>query len=113
MDPSGPHSTAIPRPLDELRAFCKRWGLRQLAVFGSVLRADFRPDSDVDFLFATRPDATIGLLDLARMERELARIVGRDVDLVSRHAIERSPNWIRRRSILDSARVLVDAAGES
>ena len=110
MKPSSPPSTAIPLPLDELRAFCERWGLRQLAVFGSILRADFRPDSDVDFLFVARPDATIDLFDLARMERELAQIVGRDVDLVSRRAIERSPNWIRRKSILDSAMVLVDAA---
>ena len=110
MAPSSPPSTAIPLPLDQLRAFCERWGLGQLAVFGSILRDDFRPDSDVDFLFVLKPNAKVDLFALARMESELRQIVGRDVDLVSRHAIERSPNWIRRQNILDNAVVLVDAA---
>ena len=57
-----------------------------------------------------KPNAKIDLFALARMEAELKQIVGRDVDLVSRHAIERSPNWIRRQNILDNAVVLVDAA---
>ena len=97
-------------PQDELRAFCDRWGLRELSLFGSALRPDFGPDSDLDFLFTLRPDARIGLLDLARMEQELTAIVGRRVDLVSRRSVERSENWIRRRSILESALVVVDAA---
>ena len=108
-DPVSP-VTAIPLPLDELRAFCVEWGVGQLAAYGSVLREDFGPDSDVDFLFELKPGVEIGLIALAQVERQLAGIVGRDLDLVSRRSVERSPNWIRRKAILDSARILVDAA---
>jgi hypothetical protein len=102
--------TAIPLPIEALRGFCERWGVQRLEVFGSVLRDDFRPDSDVDFLFELKPGAAIGLVALARMERELGEMVGRDVDLVSRHAVERSPNWLRRHAILATARIVIDAA---
>ena len=92
-----------------IEAFCKKWKIRELALFGSALRDDFRPDSDVDFLVSFSPSAAWGLLDHAAMERELAEIVGRSVDLVSRKAVERSHNWIRRRAILESAQVLYAA----
>jgi len=105
-----PHEIRLALPLQELRPFCDRWGLKRLEVFGSVLREDFGPASDVDFLFELKPEVRIGLLELGRMESELATIVGRKVDLVSRRSIERSPNRIRREAILGSARVLVDAA---
>ena len=87
-------------------AFCRRWKVRELAVFGSALREDFRPDSDVDFLVSFEPDANWGLLEQATMYNELAVLLGRRVDLVSRRAIERSTNWIRRQAILDSAEVV-------
>ena len=100
-------------PLDskrnQIEAFCKKWGIRELALFGSALRDDFRPDSDVDFLVSFSPDVTWGLLDHAVMERELAEIVGRPVDLVSRKAVELSHNWIRRKAILESVQVLYAA----
>ena len=94
----------IHRP--ELVTFCKRWKIRELAAFGSVLRADFRADSDIDLLVTFDPDANWGLLEQATMESELAAILGRSVDLVSRRAIERSPNWIRRQAILESAETI-------
>jgi predicted nucleotidyltransferase len=87
----------------ELTAFCRRWRVRELAVFGSALREDFRPDSDVDLLVTFEDNANWGLLEQTTMEGELAALVGRKVDLVSRRAIERSSNWVRRRAILDSA----------
>ena len=83
--------------------FCKRWKIAELAVFGSALREDFGPDSDVDFLVTFQPDASWSLLDHAAMEEELAEILGRKVDLVTRRAVERSRNWLRRRAILESA----------
>ena len=83
--------------------FCRRWKIEELALFGSVLRADFRANSDVDVLVAFAPDAGWSLLDHVAMERELAGIVGREVDLVTRKAVEGSANWIRRRAILESA----------
>ncbi len=98
----------LPIPVDgsALSDFCRRWKIRELAVFGSVLREDFRPDSDVDFLATFAPDAPRGLVEEDRMRDELRTLVGRKIDLVSRRAVERSRNWIRRRSILESARTI-------
>ena len=87
----------------EVAAFCRRWKVQELAVFGSVLRGDFGPDSDIDLLVTFEPDANWGLLEQAAMESELAALLGRRVDLVSKRAIERSANWIRRQAILESA----------
>ena len=94
---------------DRIEVFCKKWKIRELALFGSALRDDFRPDSDIDFLVSFSPNVGWGLLDHVTMERELAEIVGRPVDLVSRKAVERSHNWIRRKAILESAQVLYAA----
>ncbi len=84
--------------------FCHRWKITELALFGSILREDFRPDSDVDVLVSFAPEALWSLLDHASMEEELESLVGRKVDLVTRRAVERSTNWIRREEILQSAR---------
>lgn len=94
---------------EELEEFCRRWRIHELCLFGSALREDFRPDSDVDFLVRFAPDAEWSLFDQARMESELEKLLGRKVDLVSRAAVEQSPNWIRRREILQTARRLYAA----
>ena len=96
-------------PEAELRAFCVRWGVAELALFGSVLRDDFRPDSDVDVRVRFQPDARPTLFDLVRMEDELQQLIGRPVDLVSRRAIESSRNYLRRKAILGSAKVIYAA----
>jgi uncharacterized protein len=90
-------------PMEQIAEFCRRWKVRELAIFGSFLRDDFRPDSDLDFLYTFDDDVHWTLLDLDTMEHELATIVGRDVDLVCRSAVERSGNYIRRRHILSTA----------
>ena len=82
---------------------CRRWKITELALFGSVLRRDFRPDSDVDVLVSFAPEARPSLSDLARIEEELSAVFGRKVDLVERRAVERSENYIRRKHILDTA----------
>ena len=87
---------------DAVSAFCVRHHIKLLALFGSVLRDDFRPDSDVDVLVSFGPGATPSLLGVATMRDELSAIFGRRVDLVSRRAVERSANHIRRRAILGS-----------
>jgi len=87
----------------QLARFCQRWKIVELSLFGSVLRDDFGTQSDVDMLVAFSPDADWSLLDHVSMEEEISRILGRKVDLVSRRAVESSPNWIRRKAILDSA----------
>ena len=97
-------SLKLDRP--EIADFCRRWKVRELAVFGSALREDFEADSDVDLLVTFAPDATWGLLDQVTMEDELATILGRPVDLVSRRAVEKSSNWIRREAILGSAETI-------
>lgn len=91
---------------DRIDAFCERWQVTELALFGSVLRDDFRPDSDIDLLVSFHPDARHTLLDLVDMQEELEAIFGRRVDLVSRRAIEQSRNYIRRASILGSIEVI-------
>ena len=92
-----------------IEEFCRRWNVTELALFGSVLREDFRPDSDVDVLVAFAPDSHTSLFDLVDMEEELADIVGRKVDLVCREGIERSHNYIRRQAILNAAEVVYAA----
>jgi predicted nucleotidyltransferase len=67
-------------PQDEISAFCRRYHIRQLALFGSVLREDFQADSDIDVLVEFDPDHIPGLAFFA-MEDELSRILGRKVDL--------------------------------
>ncbi len=93
-------------PKDKIADFCRRWKISEFALFGSVLRDDFRPDSDVDVLVTFAPDARWGLFALVKMERELTEIFGRRVDLVSRRGIEASRNYIRRRAILKAAQVI-------
>ena len=88
---------------DKIAEFCRRWKITEFAFFGSVLRDDFRPDSDVDVLVTFTDDAKWSLFDHVTMEEELSAIFGRKVDLVSRRAIERSANWIRRQAILEGA----------
>lgn len=95
----------------KLRPFCRRWKIRELAVFGSALRSDFGPQSDVDVLVTFAEDAAWSLFDHQQMEEELARILGRKVDLISRRAVERSENRIRRDAILGSAVPVYVAAG--
>ena len=91
---------------DVLADFCRRWKISELSLFGSVLRDDFRPNSDIDAIVTYSPDAEWSLLDHIEMEGELASLFGRAVDLVTRRAVEQSHNWIRRKGILDSAQVV-------
>jgi hypothetical protein len=95
-------------PRDELEEFCRRWKIIKFALFGSALREDFGPESDVDVLVTFAPDATWSLLDAVRMEEELAKLFGRKVDLVTHWAVEHSRNWIRRDAILGSAEVIYE-----
>lgn len=98
--------TRLNMPEAALAEYCRKWRVHRLEVFGSVLRDDFGPDSDVDFLVTFDPSAHWTLFDWVHAQDELAAVVGRPVDLVSRRPIERSENWIRRRSILESARTI-------
>ena len=96
---------------DRIEAFCLKWGVTELCLFGSVLREDFEAGSDVDVMVSFLPEAKRGLFDLVRMQRELEKMFGRSVDLVSRRGIEASRNYIRRKAILDSVRVIYERTG--
>lgn len=93
-------------PQDAIRDFCHRSHVRELSLFGSVLRDDFGPDSDVDVLVQFDPAYRPTLLDLGRMQGELETIFGRRVDLLTRQGIEASRNPYRKQSILSSSRVV-------
>ena len=93
-------------PAQPIADFCQRWRISELAVFGSFLRDDIQPDSDLDFLVTFGPGSDWSLLDHIRMEQELVAILGRKVDLLTRRSVEQSHNWIRRQQILETAQVV-------
>jgi hypothetical protein len=97
-------------PIDKIADFCQRWKIIEFAFFGSVLRDDFRPDSDIDVLVKFAPDARWTLFNHVDMQDELEAIFERKVDLVSKRGIERSRNYIRRKAILNSAKVIYAAS---
>lgn len=88
---------------DQITAFCRKWQIAEMSLFGSVLRDDFGPDSDVDFLVAFEPGADHDWEDWPAMVDELAGIVGRRVDFVEKRLVEQSENYIRRHNIPGSA----------
>ena len=100
---------AMSLPTEALQQFCRRWKISELALFGSVLRTDFRPDSDVDVLVTFTGDADWSLLTHVQMQQELAALLQRPVDLISKRGLERSANWLRREAILNTAQVIVSA----
>lgn len=102
-----PMGVAIDR--NALSDFCRRWQVKELALFGSVLRDDFHDDSDVDVLVTPTEGAQWGLFDLVAMQDDLSSVLGRRVDLMTKRSIEQSDNWIRRRSILNNAKTIYAA----
>jgi len=86
-----------------IEEFCRKWSIAELALFGSVLRSDFRPDSDIDVLVTFAHDAKWDLLDFVTMKDELETLFGRSVDLVEKPALR---NPIRRKAILASQEVI-------
>jgi hypothetical protein len=89
--------------------FCRRWKIKQLAVFGSAAAGVLRPDSDIDLLVTFDTDADWTMFDHYRMENELAELFARDVDLVNVRALEENPNRIYRQQILKSAKLIYAA----
>ena len=94
---------AIDYDKQKLRDFCRRWKITEFSLFGSVVRDDFGPDSDVDVLVTFAADASWSLFDEVHMVDELVEIFGREIDLLTRRSVERSRNTIRRDSILTNA----------
>jgi len=91
---------------DRLAGFCRKWKVTELSLFGSVLREDFGPDSDIDVVVTFQPDAPWSLWDLMDMREELQHLFGRDVDLVEKDALR---NPFRRAEILGNYKVVYAA----
>ena len=91
-------------PYQSVEAFCEHYPIRRLALFGSVLRDDFSPSSDVDVLVEFIPDAGVTFLDLAAMQDELSDMLGRPVDLVTPGALSR----YFRQQVLDTAETIYE-----
>jgi len=98
--------TALDLPMEKIAQFCDRWQVTEFALFGSVLREDFRPDSDIDVMVEFHPEAHPTYSTLDQMEAELKSIFDRDVDLITRQGIATSRNYLRRNQILSSAQVI-------
>jgi len=93
-------------PLTSITNFCKRWKVKEFSIFGSILREDFRPDSDVDVLLSFAKDAPWGLFEFVDMKDELKAIFGREVDIVEKEGLR---NPFRRHEILHSREVIYAA----
>lgn len=94
-------------PAEIVADVCRRHDVEELAVFGSVLRDDFGPNSDLDFLVVFKDnDAGPWMSKFMDLEEELSHVLGRRVDVVDKRGVEQSENYIRRRHILSSAKVI-------
>ncbi|MRR15437.1 MAG: DNA polymerase subunit beta [Deltaproteobacteria bacterium] len=93
-------------PMESIKAFCVKWKIAEFSLFGSVLRDDFRPDSDIDVLLSFKDNSAWSLYDFVDMKDELRSIFGREVDLVEKEAIR---NPYRRHSMLAEHEVLYAA----
>ena len=99
-------SVRIDIPKDKITEFCRKWKIRELAIFGSAVGDDFRPDSDVDVLVIFQDNTEWSLFDLMNAEEELKKIFGRKVDIVEKKAIR---NPFRRQHILSHREVIYAA----
>jgi len=90
-------------PEEKITFFCRKWGVREFSLFGSVLRDDFRPESDIDILVEIEPSRKLSAWDWVDMIEELKSLFGREVDLIEKDAIR---NPFRRRQILSTYRVV-------
>ncbi len=95
--------TQVPINAQAISSFCRKWQVREMSLFGSVLRDDFGPDSDIDVLVSFAPDAPWSLWHLIEMREELQALFGRPVDLVEKEALE---NPFRRQAILQSRKII-------
>lgn len=106
MTLQSPPQARIPLPLEAISAFCRRWRIEELSLFGSAVRADFSPESDVDVLVTFSPEAKVNLFDFVEMQEELERIFQRKVDLVSKGGLR---NPFRRHEILNTRQIVYAA----
>jgi len=98
--------TAIPLPMDAIEAWCRKWDVTQVAVFGSILRDDFRPESDIDVIVSFSPKVLQSFRLWFEMQEEIEGILGRKVDLLDSAVVEKIRNPYLKPEIKNSARVI-------
>jgi hypothetical protein len=89
----------IPVPEESIRSFCRKWNVTRFRLYGSILRDDFRHDSDVDVMVECDPEAKTSFSDLLSMQEELEALFSRKVDLADRRSVEQSENYIRKHGM--------------
>jgi len=87
---------------DQLSSICNKYLIKELSIFGSALRKDFDEDSDIDLLIEFKPEAAVSLFDLIDVKEDFEKLFGREIDIVSKNAIKRSNNYIRKKAILEN-----------
>ena len=97
-------------PVNVLQNFCIKWKIKTFYIFGSILRDDFKNNSDIDVMVEFSSDAEWTLLDHVDMRDELISLSGRSIDLLTKKSIERSQNQTRKEEILRTAKALYDSA---
>jgi predicted nucleotidyltransferase len=102
---STPSVVSIDLPLERIAEICRRYGVIELAVFGSAVRDDFGPGSDVDFLYALSEDSTLGW-EIVDLRDAVQEAVGRDVDIVPKKYL----HWVVSDRVLAEAEVIYAAA---
>lgn len=106
MSVRNPAQARIRLPLSAIERFCRKWQIREMSLFGSVLREDFTPESDIDILVAFEPEARWSLWDFIDLRDELSGLLQREVDVVSERGLR---NPFRRHEILGSRQVVYAA----
>ena len=101
------HDKAV--PYERIVSFCLKWNIIEFSLFGSILRDDFRPDSDVDVLVVFAPHIHWRIAQQVEMKEELGGVFGHEVDLVEKRLVEKSPNYLRRNDILNNRKLLYAA----
>ena len=102
-------SEKINVPIEQIEQFCRRWHILEFALFGSVLTEHFHAESDVDVLVTFATEVRYTFFDLDIMEEELEAIFARPVDLIDKRAVQASENYLRRRQILESVKIVYQA----
>ncbi|MFH1734647.1 MAG: nucleotidyltransferase domain-containing protein [bacterium] len=92
-----------------LAEICKRWNITEVSLFGSALTKDFDEINDVDLMVSFTPECKYSLFDIVHIQDDFASLFAKPVDLAMRSAVENSANYIRRKAIINSARVIYEA----
>lgn len=95
----------------DIKRFCQKWNISEFAFFGSVNTEKFNSDSDIDILLSFKNNASIGFFELSDIKDELEKLLGRDVDIITKRGLEKSKNPVRKKSILNSSKIIFSEEG--